>query len=171
MDLANGVIIDKVTGDRCIIITKDRMSQILSRFTDIFQSSAQVLIAETSKSAGERFIAGVPEEKRADLGKFLVAGVKRFTNAGLGRVEVVKFKLEKREFKFRVRNNFFAEIRPSGESTCCYIVGAFVAGVYRGLFNDDPVVMENQCIAKGASYCEWHVAPESEPDKKRGNVP
>jgi len=40
------------------------MTQILSRFTQIFQSSAQDVIPEAFKSAGERYTTAVSEKKR-----------------------------------------------------------------------------------------------------------
>ena len=67
------------------------MAQILSRFTQIFQSSAQVIITEAFKSAGERYVTEVVEEKKANTVQFLRTAALRFTNAGLGKIEIVQF--------------------------------------------------------------------------------
>jgi predicted hydrocarbon binding protein len=154
----NGVIQDKVTGDRCIIITKARMTQILSRLTEIFQSGAQVIITEAFKAAGERYVTEVLDEKKADAAQFLQTAVQRFTDAGLGRIEIVEFKLEPAELKFRLWNNFFAEI-PNGESTYCNCVEAFATGMYKGFLGKTPKIRETKCIGKNDPYCEWHLTP------------
>ena len=154
----NGVIQDKVTGDRCIIVTKARMAQILSRLTEIFQSGAQVIITEAFKAAGERYVTEVLDEKKADSPMFLATAVQRFTDAGLGRIEIVEFKPEPAELKFRLWNNFFAEI-PNGESTYCNCVEAFVTGMYKGFLGKAPKIRETKCIGKNDPYCEWHLTP------------
>jgi predicted hydrocarbon binding protein len=158
-DEKNGVIYDKVTGDRCIILTRERMHQILSRLTDLFQSGAQVIITETSKAAGERFAAQAPKQTQADAALFLKTVVQRFTDAGLGKIEVVRLNIEKAELTFRIWNNFFAEIRDE-ESTYCNVVGAFVSGVYKRITLKNPEVKETKCLGKGDAYCEWCLTPE-----------
>lgn len=54
------IIQDKVTGKRCIILTKARMQEIFSRLSDIFQSGAKVIFFEAGKAAGERFVEDTP---------------------------------------------------------------------------------------------------------------
>jgi predicted hydrocarbon binding protein len=158
IDQENGVIRDKVTGDRCLIITKARMAQILSRLTEIFQSGAQVIIMEAFKATGERYVTEVRDEKKADSPMFLATAVQRFTDAGLGRIDIVEFKPEPPELKFRLWNNFFAEI-PNGESTYCNCVEAFVTGMYKGFLGKTPKIKETKCIGKNDPYCEWHLTP------------
>jgi hypothetical protein len=55
-DAEKGIICDEVTGDRCFIITKSRLLQIIQRLKDLFQSGANVIILEAFKAAGERFV-------------------------------------------------------------------------------------------------------------------
>jgi predicted hydrocarbon binding protein len=154
-----GVIIDNVTGDRCIIITKARLEQIFQRFTEIFQSGATVIIAEAMKAAGERFATEVPEETKADLTVFLKTTAQRFTDAGLGKIEIVDFNPEAAELKFRIWNNLFAEIH-KGESTYCDAVANFVSGIYHQLTRKTPKIEKTKCIGKNDPYCEWHLSPE-----------
>ena len=158
LDSKNGVIIDQVTRDRCIIMTKARLQHLLSRITEIFQSGAQVIVTEACKSAGEHYIAEIQAEKITDMKSFLKTAAQRFTDAGLGRVEIIDFNLEKQEFKFRVWNNFFAEM-PNGESTYCNCVAAFVTGMYRGFLGKIPNIKEIKCIGRKDAYCEWHLSP------------
>jgi hypothetical protein len=44
-----GIIKDKVTGERCIILTKARMQEIFSRLSDIFQSGAKVIFSRLAR--------------------------------------------------------------------------------------------------------------------------
>jgi predicted hydrocarbon binding protein len=157
-DEENGVIRDKVTGDRCVIITRARMEQIFSRLSDLFQSGAQVIITEACKAAGERYVAEVPAETKADPVLFLKTAVKRFTDAGLGRIEIVEFKPEEAELTFRIWNNFFAEMH-NEEPTYCNCVEAFVSGMYERIIFKTPKIKKTRCIGKGDPYCEWHLAP------------
>jgi len=51
--------------------------------------------------------------KTADITKvdkqlFLKTITQRFTDAGLGKIEIIEFNAEKAEVKFRIWNNFFA---------------------------------------------------------------
>jgi len=157
-DEKNGVIYDKVTGDRCIIITKARMKDIIARLTDLFQSGAQVIVTEAFKAAGERFVTEVPEQAKAEQALFLKTAVQRFTDAGLGKIEVAQFKPETTELTFRVWNNFFAEIH-NEESTYCNCVGAFAGGIYKQITLKTPEIKETKCIGKGDPYCEWRIKP------------
>ena len=110
-DAETGVIKDKVTGERCIIITQTRVAEVCSRLSEIFQSGAEVIILETSKATGERFVKETSEAIKGDNQLLLKTTVQRFTDAGLGKIEVVEFDLEEAEVKFRICNNFFAEIQ------------------------------------------------------------
>ena len=155
-DEENGVILDKVTKDRCLILTKARMSQLFTRITANFQTGAPVIIREICKTAGERFITEVPEGKNANPVLFLNTVVQRFTNAGLGKIELVSFNPDTLELKFRIHNNFFAEIS-SEDSTCCCVVEAFVEGLFKGLMGEKPKIEETKCIGKNDPYCEWRI--------------
>jgi predicted hydrocarbon binding protein len=156
LDDENGIILDKVTHDRCIILTKARMTQILAIFTEIFQSSAQPIIAEAFKAAGERYIKETAGEKKTDMSEFLKTSAKRFTDAGLGKIEIVQFTPETGEVKFRIYTNFFAEITHNG-TTYCNGVAAFVTGMYKAFLHITPNVKETKCIGKNDPYCEWHM--------------
>lgn len=153
-DEENGLIYDKVTGERCIILTKSRMHQIFSRLTDLFQSGAQVIINEAGKAAGERFAEKVPIQTQANSVLFLKTAVQRFTDAGLGKIEVTHLDPEKAEITFRIRDNFFAEMRDKDETTYCNIVTSFASGMYKRVIGKKADVKETKCIANGDAYCE-----------------
>lgn len=83
--------------------------------------------------------------------------VQRFTDAGLGKIEVVEFDLEEAEVKFRIWNNFFAEIS-NDEATYCNCVEGFVSGIYEQIMHKTPKTKKTKCVANGDPYCEWHMA-------------
>jgi predicted hydrocarbon binding protein len=156
-DGQTGVIKDKLTGERCVIIKQARMQEIFSRLSDIFQSGAKVIFFEAGKAAGERFVEDAPEVMKADKTLFLETVVQRFMDAGLGKIEIVELNLEKAKVKFRIWNNFFAEIS-NEEATYCNCVEGFVSGMYEQIMRKTPKVKKTKCVANGDPYCEWHMA-------------
>ena len=157
-DSENGVIIDDATGERCLIFPKARLEQIFSRLTELFQSGAQVIIMEACKAAGKWYVNELPEKIKADKAQFMKTATQRFTAAGLGRIEIVEFKPEKATLKFRIWNNFFAEMR-NEENTYCNVVEAYVSGVYEQLLLRTPKIIKTACTDKGDAYCEWYMTP------------
>ena len=156
-DVENGIIKDKVTGERCVILTQERMRDILSRLSEIFQSGAKVIIFEASKAAGECFVKESSDIPKTDYQRLLTTTVQRFTEAGLGKIEIVEFVPEKAEVKFRIWNNFFAEIK-NGEATYCSCVEGFVTGMYEQIMSITPKIQKTKCVANGDPYCEWQMA-------------
>ena len=151
-----GVIKDKVTGERCVIVTEARMQDIFARLSDIFQSGARVIFFEAGKAAGERFVEDTPEVMKADESLFLKTVVQRFMDAGLGKIEILEFDPEEGEVKFRILNNFFAELCGE-ESACCNCVEGFVSGIYEQIIGKTPNIQKTRCIENGDSYCEWQM--------------
>jgi predicted hydrocarbon binding protein len=159
-DSENGVIREEATGERCLIFPKARMEQIFSRLTELFQSGAQVIIIEACKAAGKWYVNELPEKIKADKTLFVKTAIQRLTEAGVGRIEIVEFKPEKATLKFRIWNNFFAEMR-NDETTYCNVVEAYVSGVYQELLLKSPKIVKTACIDKGDAYCEWYMTPSS----------
>lgn len=152
-----GVIKDKVTGERCIIITQSRIQEIFSKLSEIFKSGALVIISEAYKATGERFIAEVQEEMKSNNALFLETLVQRFSEAGFGKIEIVEFKPERAELAFRIRNNFFAEIQTEEGKTYCSCVEGFACGIYKQIMRKTPTIEKTRCVAKGDPYCEWRL--------------
>ena len=153
-DFEKGTINDKITGERCVIITQARMQEIFSRLSDIFQTGANVIFFEAGKAAGERFVEETPEDLKAEKKIFLETVVQRFTDAGLGKIEILEFNLGEGEVKFRIWNNFFAELCPE-ESAYCNCVEGFVSGIYRKIIGESPNIQKTKCAANKQAYCEW----------------
>jgi predicted hydrocarbon binding protein len=151
-----GIIKDKVTGERCVIITQTRMQEIFSRLSEIFQSGAKVIFFEAGKAAGERFVEDTPEIMKANKKLFLETVVQRFTDAGLGKIEVTEFNLEEGEAKFRIWNNFFSELC-GNELAYCSCVEGFVSGIYEQIIGNTPNIKKTKCVEKGDLYCEWQM--------------
>jgi len=156
-DEENGVIIDKATGQRCIIFPRVRLENVFSRLRQVFQSGANVIIAEAFKAAGKWFINEIPETAKNDMPTFLASAAKRFREGGLGHVEIVSFNPDKAELTFRIMNNFFAEMTYN-EETYCYCVEAYVTGLFEQLIGRSPAIQKTKCSGKGDSYCEWHLS-------------
>ena len=153
-DEENGVIIDKATGERCLILPKARLEQIFTRLTDLFQSGAQVIITEAFKAAGKWYVNEMPKGAKTNKAEFLKAAVQRFMDGGVGRIEIVAFKPETAEVQFRIWNNLFAEMYHE-DSTYCNCVEAYVSGVYEELIGVPPKTLKTKCLGKNDPYCEW----------------
>jgi predicted hydrocarbon binding protein len=155
-DGQTGVIKDKVTGERCIIITQARIEEICTRLSEIFQSGAKVIIFEAGKAAGKRFLEETSDITKVDKQLFLKTVSQRFTDAGLGKIEIVEFDLEQAEVKFRIWNNFFAGLgceKPMYRSC----IEGFVSGMYEQIIHKTPKIQKTKCIANGDPYCEWQM--------------
>ncbi|MGB9842014.1 MAG: hypothetical protein ACPLKZ_04725 [Candidatus Bathyarchaeales archaeon] len=159
-DSEKGIIQDKLTGERCIILTKARIEEICTRLSEIFQSGAKVIIFEAGKAAGKRFVEETANITKIDPQQFLKTVSQRFTDAGLGKIEVAELNIERAEVKFRIWNNFFADLgcEKSLYRSC---IEGFVAGVYEQIAHKTPKITKTKCIEKGDPYCEWHITPKS----------
>ena len=76
-----------------------------------------------------------------------------------GKIEFIEKESEERELRFRVWNNFFAEIG-DGESNYCSYIGGLFSGICKHLHKKAPSVEEVKCIANGDPYCEFHLKCE-----------
>jgi predicted hydrocarbon binding protein len=155
-DAETGVIKDKVTGERCIIITQTRVEEVCARLEEIFQSGSKLIIFEAGKAAGRHFAEEASDATKVDKQLFLRTVSQRFTDAGLGKIEIAEFNSEKAEVTFRVWNNFFAGLgcdKPMYRSC----IEGFVTGVYEQIMSITPKVQKTKCVEKGDPYCEWHM--------------
>ncbi len=159
-DEESGVIIDKATGERCLIFAKPILEHIFLRLNEVFQSGAQVIIAEGFRATGKWYASQIPENAKTDLVGFLNSAIQRYKEGGLGRIEIVEFNPEKPELTFRIHNNLFAEIY-QGDATYCYAVEAYVSGIFEQLIGVIPAVEKTKCLGKGDPYCEWILKPPS----------
>jgi predicted hydrocarbon binding protein len=155
-DEENGVIKDKVTAERCVIITQARIEEICTRLSEIFQSGATVIIFEAGKAAGKRFVEETPDITKVDKQLFLKTVSQRFTDAGLGKIEIVEFDLEQGEVKFRIWNNFFTGLGCE-KLTYRSCIEGFVSGMYEQIMRKTPKIQKTKCAANGDPYCEWHM--------------
>jgi predicted hydrocarbon binding protein len=158
-DAENGVIKDTITGERCVILTQARMQDIFSRLAGIFQSGATVIAFEAGKAAGKRFVEETPNEAKTDSQIFLKTISQRFTDAGLGKVEIAEFVPEKAKVILRIWNNFFADLGSEKEMYRSCIEG-FVSAAYEQIMSITPKIKKTKCITNGDPYCEWHITPK-----------
>jgi predicted hydrocarbon binding protein len=158
-DEDNGIILDKVTRDRCLILTRARLSQILGTLNQIFGSSSASLITAGFLLAGKNFVNEVAECNKKSTTEFMSCAVQRFMNAGLGRIELTEFNPELSTMTIRIWSNFFADIR-NNNGTYCDCVSAFVEGMYSEFFKTKVQIKETKCISKGDSYCEWYLTSQ-----------
>ena len=153
-DEDNGIIRDKLTGERCLVVYEGALQSVFKGLSQIFKAGIEVLLEESSRSAGKRIVDSLGKEAKSDIKSPLSAYSKRFAQVGFGRVEICEFKPEKSRMRVRVWNNIFAEIRDKESTYCTYIAG-LLAGIYEKLLHACPKVKEVKCSGHGDPYCEF----------------
>lgn len=157
-DEKNGIVKDKLTGERCVIFSKTRMQEMFSKLFETFASGALVIIREMSKTTGQLLVNHTPENVKGNMEQLMETYVQRFMDAGVGRIEIAHFEPEEGKLRFRVYDNFFAEIRHQEATMCCYLEG-LAEGMYEKFWAKSPKIVKLACIERGDPYCEWEIGP------------
>jgi predicted hydrocarbon binding protein len=155
-DEKRGIIKDNIIGERCIITCAVRMQDMFSRLWDVFDSGAAVIIFEMGKAAGKRIMSETTNGLKSDPQLLIKTYVRRFMDAGFGKIEVVDFNPESSSATIRVWDNFFAEIG-HGKRTFCDYVSGLISGMYEQITRKTPNIRETKCFSKGDPYCEWQL--------------
>jgi len=153
-DENNGIIRDKLTGERCLVVYESGLESVFKGLSEIFKAGIEVLLLESSRAAGRNLADSIVKGAKTDVKHALIAYTERFAQVGFGRLEVSELKLEEARMTFRVWNNIFAEMRDKESTYCSYIAG-LLSGIYEGLLHVSPKVKEVKCIGHGDPYCEF----------------
>jgi predicted hydrocarbon binding protein len=153
-DEDNGIIRDKSTGERCLLIYEKGLESVFKALSRIFKAGIEVLLEESSRESGKQLVDSLGKEAKTNIKSLMGGLTKRFAQVGFGRVEVSELEPERARMRVRVWNNIFAEMRYK-ESTYCTYVGGLLSGVYEGFLHACPKVEETKCIGRGDPYCEF----------------
>lgn len=154
-DEDNGIIRDKLTGERCIVIYEKGLESVFKGLSQIFKAGIEVLLEESSRAAGKHLADSVSRDAKTDIKGSLSAYAKRFAQVGFGRLEVTESRLEEAGMmRFRLWDNIFADMRDKESTYCAYVAG-LLSGICEGLFHVSPKVKEVKCIGHGDPYCEF----------------
>lgn len=130
------------------------LESVFEGLLQIFKGGIEVLLLESSRSAGLNLVHSMGKKARTDIKRSMSAYTKRFAQAGFGRIEICEFEHDGARMRVRVWNNIFAEMRHGKSTYCDYIAGLF-SGIYEGLLHISPKVKELKCIGHGDPYCEF----------------
>jgi predicted hydrocarbon binding protein len=153
-DEKNGIIRDKLTGERCLVVYEKGMENVFKALSKIFKGGLEVLLLESSREASKNVVGSTGKEAKTDIKRILDAYTKRFSQAGWGRLEISELKPEEAKMTVRVWNNIFAEMRDKEMTYCSYVSG-MLSGMYEGLLHACPDVKEAKCSGHGDPYCEF----------------
>ena len=156
-DEDNGIITDKLTGERVLVVYQSGLESVFKGLSEIFKAGIEVLLLDSGRAAGRNIVDSIGKEAKDDIKSSLSLYVKRFSQVGLGRLEVSELNLEEARMTIRVWNNIFAEMRDKESTYCSYIRG-LLSGMYEGLLHVSPRVREMKCIGHGDPYCEFLLA-------------
>jgi len=154
-DEKNGIITDKSTGERCIVVAESGLENILKGLSRIFGSGIEVLLEESSRDANKNTVLSTNND--VDVKSLFDIYAKGFAQRGMGRLEVSEFQLNEGIVTVRVWNSIFAGIR-DGENTYCSYIGGLLSGVYERVLHASPKFKETKCIGRGDQYCEFRLA-------------
>jgi predicted hydrocarbon binding protein len=154
IDQDNGIIRDKLTGQRCLVINERALQSVFQALSKIFNSGIEVLLEESSSASGRQMVESIDKGARTDVKSSLSAYMRRLTQQGYGRFEISELELEAARMRIRVWNGIFAEMREKKSTYCTYVAG-LLSGIYEGLLHASPKVSETKCIRYGDPYCEF----------------
>ena len=155
-DEEKGIIRDKLTGERCVVVYEKALESIFRGLSEIFKGGLEVILLESSRASGKLVADSTGKEAKTSARSLFIEYAKRFSQIGMGRLEMSELNLEEARVTVRVWNNIFAEMR-NGESTyCTYIIG-LLSGMYEGLLHASPKVEETKCSGHGDPYCEFRL--------------
>jgi predicted hydrocarbon binding protein len=152
-DEKNGIIRDKLTGERCIIVYQKGLENVFKGLSQIFKAGIEVILLEASREAGRHIVTGKEGKVSKDS---MSAYINRFARIGLGKLEIFEFKPEEASVTFRVWDNIFAGMR-YGKSTYCSYIAGLLSGWYERLLHASPTVKETKCSGHGDPYCEFRL--------------
>ena len=155
LDEENGIIRDKLTGERCLVVGESGVKSIFKGLSRIFGSGIEVLLDESSREASRNAVPLADND--VDVKSLFNAYAKGFAQRGMGRLEVSELELKEGIVAVRVWNSLFAGIR-DGENTYCSYVGGLLSGVYEKVLHASPRFKETKCIGHGDQYCEFRLA-------------
>ena len=156
LDKENGIIRDKLTGERCLIVYQKGLENIFKGLSHIFEAGLEVILLESSREGGRHIVDLTRKEAKADINSSLSSYMKRFSQIGIGRLEISELNLEEARMIARVWNNIFAEMR-YGKSTYCSYIAGLLSGWYEKLLHASPMVKETKCSGHGDPYCEFRL--------------
>lgn len=110
-DEDNGIIRDKLTGERVLVVYQKGLESVFKGLSEIFKAGVEVLLLESSRASGRHIVDSTGKEAKTDIKSSLSLYTKRFSQVGFGRLEVSELKLEEARMTIRVWNNIFAEMR------------------------------------------------------------
>lgn len=154
-DEEKGIIRNKLTGERCIVVYEKGLESVFKGLSQIFKAGIEVLLEESSRAAGKHIADSISRDAKTDIKASLRAYAKRFAQNGLGRLEVTESRFEEAGLmRFRVWDNIFGDMRDKESTYCAYVAG-LLSGLYEGFFHVSPKVEEVKCIGRGDPYCEF----------------
>jgi hypothetical protein len=156
LDKENGIIRDKLTGERCLIVYQEGLENIFKGLSQIFKAGLEVILLESSREGGRHIADLTRKGGKTDIKSSLSLYTKRFSQIGMGKLEISELNLEEARMIARVWNNIFAEMRYEESTYCDYIAG-LLSGIYEKLLHASPRVKETKCIGRGDPYCEFHL--------------
>lgn len=114
---------------------------------------AAVLLYETGKKAGEKWINRFSKEWGLNDKRFIEAVQNFYAELGWGKFDIKEN--NGKELIIRVDNSFIARGYGKSEDAVCHFLRGYNAGLAEVLKRQDLEACETRCVAKGDECCEF----------------
>jgi predicted hydrocarbon binding protein len=165
-NLETGLIEDPLLRLRVIVIDTQFYNGLRKKLFAKFDSGASLILYEMGTGYGEIMAQSIKE-----MGAGKLETYRKFINKGKHQgygdfnVPLLESIISgiKSEAKVTLRDSFFAcAAGPTGK-TECWIIAGMIAGAGKIILGKEMICIEEKCISKGDSRCEFHLKPQ--PDK------
>lgn len=157
---ATGYIEDPLLKIRVMIIDADFYKGIHDNFYSRFGSGASTILYEMGVGYGEIVAKSINEmgARRLEVYKKFIERGKR-QGYGEFTVPILRSIITgmRGEARIYLKDSFFAvAVGTTGKSEC-WIVAGMIAGAAKNILGKDHICVEEKCISKGDSHCEFYL--------------
>lgn len=114
---------------------------------------AAVLLYETGKKSGEKWINRFSKEWGLNDGRFIEAVQNFYAELGWGKFDISEN--NGKELIITVENSFIARGYGKSDAAVCHFLRGYNAGLAEVLKNQNLEACETRCVAKGDDCCEF----------------
>jgi len=147
-----------IGGERVVLLRKPIYKGLFSTVRERFGTAGEAFLYYMGLDVGARALEGYEDlSKSRRLEDLITISRALSINMGWNVPDVVKIDMKNKWAVVRLHENFECELSREGNKPYSQFLRGVIAGIFSGIFQQDVKVEEVKCIAKGDSYCEFHV--------------
>jgi len=151
---------DLLKEKEAIIMRAVTFSDLQKRLEALLSNSAAtVILVEVGRECGKRSAERIKEERHIEGGELLSAVAQHKKEQAWGDVDFREINLEQKRGYIIVGNCFEAVKYGHSNTPVCHFMKGFLVGALSVVFDQDIMLDETSCLAKGDEHCEFHIKP------------